>query len=367
MPSTKILSLSFRGFRNLQETTIEFNDINIIHGANGSGKSSLLEALYYLIHAKSFRTNHLNNLVQDTCKELMLFSRVQTHHGPANIGISRTESGDVETKYNQGKESPSFICKQVPMLYIDNNCYHYFTDGPHARRQFLNWGLFHMKHHFQTQWRNYNQTLKQRNACLKQRASSSIIASWDQALITLCEEIHEMREAYVDALTPIVDNLLKTLLGTSYSQVQLRYSPGWSLDKPLSLAFQEKIHRDRELGYTQIGAHRADLQLYYKKTAVQDHLSQGQLKLAAYALKLAQCILHKQEQGIASLFLIDDLQAELDPNKQQAIIGVLSDIGSQCFYTALDHGSILSLKPNTNAIKQMNIVSGQINTLKESA
>lgn len=360
MPQPCFDSLEISGLRNIRSASIQTNKVNVIHGQNGSGKSSLLEAIYYLVHAKSCRTSKAANLIQHNQEQLTVFARITTNSGSISAGISRDKNGKVNTKLNHETATSAIIAKNIPTQFIDTQCHTYFTDGPQQRRQYLNWGLFHMKQNFFSIWKNYNQTLRQRNAALKAKSSIQIISAWDVEYISLCEQIHSMRAAYIDQLKPIINNLLNTMLGTSYSQLTLRYNPGWNPDKPLAFSLQEKITRDLDLGYSQLGAHRADLQLYFKNTPAHEYLSQGQLKLASYALKIAQCILHKEQHSISSVFLIDDLQAELDPRKQKTVINLLTELDSQCFYTALDHAAVLTNQIKTSDINQFTINGGII-------
>jgi DNA replication and repair protein RecF len=356
----QISTLSVHHFRNLIQVDLTAAPINIISGDNGSGKSSLLEAMYYLAHSKSFRTSKPQRLIHHEEPCFSVFSTIETDTGTATLGVERTQSNQQKIKFNQAAETSSFVARHLPMQFIDSNCYQYFTEGPTLRRQFLNWGLFHMKHSFYSLWKNYNNVLKQRNAALRSKSQRAMIDSWDSQLIPLCEEIHSMRLEYVTRLSPIVKEILNSLLSTSYSQLELRYQPGWNADKPLSLTLQEKIYRDFELGYTQAGAHRADLQLFFMNKGAHEFLSQGQMKLAAYALKIAQCIIQKQDMGRSTIFLVDDLQAELDSKKQRKILTLFSELDNQCFYTALDQTSILGMLKGQNEIKTFPLVSGCI-------
>lgn len=358
MPQPFITAITIHQFRNIVSAQLKTAPINIISGDNGSGKSSLLEALYYLSHLKSFRTSKPQRLIHHDYDHFILNSTISLDKDTHNIGLQRTSSHNQTLKLNGETTKAQDIAYHLPMQFIDTQCHQYFTGGPEKRRQYLNWGLFHMKHSFLSTWKACTNLLKQRNAALKLRQLNELDC-WDHQWIPLCESIHEMRENYIEDLNPIFIRLIKELLNTEYPQVELRYQAGWNSDKPLALLLQERQYKDAEIGYTQLGPHRADLQMFINKRPAQDYLSQGQMKLSAYALKIAQSILQKESIGKSPIFLIDDIQAELDSSKQDRIIQLISDLHNQCFYTALAPNKLLKSLNSNNEITQFHVKHGE--------
>lgn len=322
-------------FRNIFEADQELSaHFNVFYGKNGAGKTSLLEALYYLAHGKSFRSHLSKRIIREGAEELIITAT--THAEQKNtIGLSRKLNGEKTIRLNgENLNSIAKITKLLPAQLISVDSYRLFHDGPKARRQILDWGLFHVKHEFHAVWQQFQHALKQRNAALKQRLSFSQVQLWDQELVANAEQLDNYRQTYTQAFQPILERLLDTFL-PDYP-LQLRYQRGWNKDHALAELLRENQQRDYQLGYTQAGPQRADLMLYTNNTPVQDHLSQGQQKLAAYAMKLAQGILLKQETGTAPLYLIDDLPSELDTEKQTIVLQLLADLEAQICITGIN-------------------------------
>lgn len=361
MPQPSITAMTIHHFRNIISCHLTTAPINIISGDNGSGKSSLLEALYYLSHLKSFRTSKPQRLIHHDHDQFILNSTITSDKDILNIGLKRTSAHEQTLKMNGETTKAQNIAYNLPMQFIDTQCHQYFTSGPEKRRQYLNWGLFHMKQSFLSTWKACTSLLKQRNAALKQRQLTDLDC-WDHQWIPLCESIDEMRQSYINQLNPIFIRLIKELLNTEYPQVELRYQAGWNTDKPLALLLQERQYKDAEIGYTQLGPHRADLQMFINRRPAQDYLSQGQMKLSAYALKIAQSILQKESTGKSPIFLIDDIQAELDSTKQDRIIQLISELNNQCFYTALEPHKLLQSLKNNMDVSQFHVKHGEFST-----
>jgi len=364
LPSPCVSSVVVENFRNIKSAELKTSTINIISGSNGSGKSSFLEALFYLSHFKSFRTSKPQRLIHHDSERFSLFCTATTDSGFVNVGVQRNLSHDQTLKLNYETAKTSTVAHHLPMQFLDTQCHELFTAGPALRRHFLNWGLFHMKQSFHHTWKNFCNILKQRNAILRQR-NINVLDSWDHQLTPLCEDIHTMRLDYVTQLTPIVKDLIKTLLNTDYPQVELRYQPGWNTDVCLASLLKDRLFKDLELGYTQLGPHRADLQIIVNNRPAQDYFSQGQMKLAAYALKISQCLLQKSINQKNTIFLIDDLQAELDTRKQSIIIGLLTELDNQCFYTSLNPSQLLESLERKNDITKFHVEHGRFSKAQE--
>ncbi len=359
MQTPNITALHVSNFRNIKSAVLNTPLINIISGTNGSGKSSLLEALYYLSHFKSFRTSKPQHLIHHDHDAFCLRTTVKTAPKLLTIGVQRATNHEQQIRLDNQTEKSSTIAQILPMQFIDTHCHQFFTEGPSSRRQYLNWGLFHMKQSFIHAWKQFNLVIKQRNAALRNR-QLDIIESWDHQLIPICEEIHQLRQEYVDLVKPTLIKLLGEVLGTEYPQVEMRYSPGWDTNKLLLTLMQERRFKDLELGYTQLGPHRADFQLIINNKNAKEYLSQGQMKLAAYSLKIAQSIAQKENTGKSTIFLVDDLQAELDKKKQSCIVNQISELKSQCFYTALDPDELLKLQNNSACVSQFHVKQGKL-------
>ena len=334
---TQITNLQISNFRNLRCVSIQpSTSFNIFYGQNGAGKTSILEAIYYSGFGRSFRTNNLSRLICENNNQFLLYYQLKVKDNEISIGIERGKDASRRIRLNGDNiRSIAPIAKLLPIQLISTDSYRFFHDGPKLRRQFMNWGLFHVEPTFFPFWQQFLQLLKQRNAALKMKASSKEVSIWDSELVDLSEKINKQREKYVDQLKPLLEKLLSTILN-SFS-LKLSYQPGWnSIDSSFKKALSDCYRKDLALGYTSIGPHRADLQLLLDSaTPAGEVLSQGQQKLASYALYLAQGQLVQTLANKTPIYLIDDLPSELDPQKRSFLSSLLTRLNAQVFITGI--------------------------------
>ncbi len=331
--------LSVRNLRNLQQFSITLNPhLNLIVGDNGSGKTSFLEAIHLLTLARSFRTRINKYLVQHEQEALQIFGQMSDG---TQLGVEKTRRGKTRIKVNQeDKRSAVELIEQTPVLLVNPDSYKLLDAGPQNRRQFLNWGVFHVKHSFLPLWQRLQKAVKQRNAALKSGVGDRDIQLWDEEIVNSSLAIDCLRKDYLEEFIPIFHNILKKLLEVD---LQLDYYPGWDADCELGSVLQAGLMRDRSLGYTQSGAHRVDLRFKVGNVAATMSLSRGQQKMVVYALKLAQMLLLKQKTDKDCLFLIDDLPSELDLHRQELLFSLLGELQAQVFVTAIDVDQVISL------------------------
>jgi len=337
--------LALYNFRNLKQVNISFNEgINCIIGANGSGKTSLLEAIYYLSHLKSFRTQQLQRLINYESNSFTLHAKIIDHYQSLQtIGISRILGEEGVTKLSgECKIKASDVAEVLPVLLIHPNSYHFLDHGPKFRRQLMDWGVFHVEHTFFDTWKRYNRLLKQRNAIIRTGADYHLVAPWDVEFCGLANKISNFREVYLNKLIPVVNQLLEKLI--NLSELSIDYHRGWAKDENIESIIMRSYEKDIERGYSYYGPHRADLVLKIRKHPVHEVLSRGQQKLLIIAIRLAQGLLLKQITGKSCLFLLDDVTAELDVRCRKYVFSLLKEIDAQVFMTLLDSSGYETLK-----------------------
>ena len=208
--------------------------------------------------------------------------------------------------------------------------------GPHERRRFLDWGVFHVEHDYLAAWRRYRRVLGQRNAALKTGQSDG---SWDEGLLEAGLVVDSARTRYVQALAGALEGLGEALLGRSLG---IAYRAGWREGLSFPEALSRSRERDRGTGVTQVGPHRADLQISLDTRGVREEVSRGQQKLVAAGLVLAQIRVFAADRGDGGVLLVDDPSAELDEKALEGLIGVLRSLPAQRILTGL---SAASLRP----------------------
>ncbi|WP_024872015.1 DNA replication/repair protein RecF [Tolumonas lignilytica] len=328
--------LQIQHFRNLSQAEIYPSDgMNLLLGLNGSGKSSVLEAIHYLSLGRSFRTHLTNRVIMQGEKAFTLFAQLQLDDQSVSVGLQKDRQGDTQLKIG-GKNADKLaqLASLLPLQLIHPEGYNLLTGGPQQRRAFVDWGVFHAEQAFFPLWGKVRRLLKQRNALLRQSAQYAPLAYWDQLLVECSQALSVFRQQYCQALLPLVQQICQELL-PEYT-FQATFYAGWQQEQDLSLLLQENFERDRQLGHTAIGPHRADLRLRAEGVPVQDLLSRGQLKLLVCALRLAQGLYLRQHSEKTCLFLIDDFASELDAEKRYVLAKRLQQCESQVFITAID-------------------------------
>ena len=331
-----IVSLSVERFRNLEPLDAAFSpQLNIFSGENAAGKTSILESLYVLARARSFRTNNLDKAVRQGTDGFHLVARVQKAAGSEiPVGLS-WRSGKMTAKINRTpvKRLSELACL-FPVQWVGGNIHRLIEEGPVQRRQYLDWGLFHVKPGYIQVWKRYHKLLKQRNAALRASRSIDELNVWNSELAIAGTDLHNMRKPYVNELVGDVAQFMVDLSGSQDRPV-IQYRKGWKSGVSLKEMLDSGLEKDRELGYTRAGPHRADLLFLVNDRPVIENYSRGQQKLFVIALQIAQAQLLKATHNENSLFLLDDLGAELDIANQQRVMKMLYQFEAQVFITSI--------------------------------
>lgn len=329
--------------RNLLSLHIEpHSGINFVVGANGSGKTSLLEAISMLSRGRSFRTPQIRKVISHEHRDLTVFGQlaVDGESPQHRIGIRRTSGGETLAKIDgERKDRLSDLALMLPTVDVESSSFELVDGGPSVRRELLDWGLFHVEHRFLEVWKRYRTALEQRNALLKAGDGSALKQSllyWDSQLAEHGHALDSLRQDYFDKFAVTLSALAERYLGLMSITVQ--YLPGWNqLHYPSLLAcLQQNRGAELEKARSLYGPHRADLEIRWEGQPARDICSRGQKKLVIYAVRLAQVVMYQQARGSTPILLLDDLPAELDKSNIERVSRFLCDYPCQSFITAID-------------------------------
>ena len=323
--------LSFRNLTNFKVQNL--SKANLIIGPNGVGKTSILEAIYFLSLGRSFRTSLFKKIIQNEQDHFIVQASLMNG---SKLGIQKNYDGgsiiriDEETKKNIAENA-----LLLPVQVIDPEAFSLLQSGPEARRKFFDWGVYQAFPHFYDYWREYQRLLRQRNAAIRNQMPLEMIVIWDPQLIKVTKTIDLLRRAYLERFSPVFSKYFETLLGDAYLSIDLNYHPGWRDD--YAEALSGRVQRDLELGYTFSGPHRFDLKIKTESGCMaSDFFSRGQQKLTVIALKLAQAALCSEEKQKKVIFLLDDIAAELDAVRRNQLADLLKAISCQYFITGVE-------------------------------
>lgn len=329
--------LHIERIRNLTELQLDgLQSFNVIYGDNGSGKSSVLEAIHVLATGRSFRTASLKQVIQHAQRDALILLQA----GDDRIGVLKQSNAEHVLKRNGNLvESQSELARLLPVQLIDPESMGLLDQGSQPRRQLLDWLMFHLEPSFHLEWLRYQRALRQRNASLKSMQHQSLLPAWNQALAQHGEHLHQVRQSVVQLWQPVLQAQLKQLL--PQLEIEMQYDAGFNTTIGLCADLEQHTLRDQQRGHTSVGAHRADLSFKMALGRAEQVLSRGQKKLLILGLRLSQlCLLHQRQRS--TVVLLDDMAAELDAAAQQRLLGVLQNLKSQVFLTtllpnALDH------------------------------
>lgn len=350
----KLHEIQISHLRNVRNLRVQLHPrFTIIQGLNGSGKTTFLEAIYLLSCGRSFRAHELSALINYDASALTVFA--DSVDGQ-RLSIQKSISSPTIARINGGTcRSSSELAHLLPCQVFYADLFDFINAGPSWRRTLLDWGLFHVEHRYHAVWKEYKHVLKQRNALLKEKAPPPHFLPWDTQLSNFAEQLHLMREKYMDRLVPVFNQVLQEIATVECS---LKYEKGWDKKKegiPLIQVLSEQFASDCLRQFTQYGAHQADIQIVSRQSKAKYGLSRGQQKIAIFALKLAQCQLLNKP----CLYLIDDLGAELDSEHIKRVLSYLKKIEGQFVLTAhlkdafidlIEEKSVILLKDEGKAI-----------------
>lgn len=322
--------------RNLSAVDLNFGpQFNVFIGANGSGKTSLLEAIYLLGIGRSFRAKSMRQVISFGAEQCVVRAKMNTSDADINNGlwlaVERGSDGTTQYKIGgQTEKSAAELTKILPVQLIDVNSHLLLEGGPTNRRQFMDWGVFHVEHTFLQHWRLMQRALDQRNMLLKQRQVPPEM--WNETFIKYAQAVDAARLAYIERFKPMFLGLISEMLGLN--TVELRYNRGWKSAQELREVLYDNISTDLAYGYTTKGPQRADLEVLVDGRAAKDVLSRGQIKIFVCIMLLARAKLLQDTR--AGVFLIDDLHAELDRHSCGLFINAIREMGCQVFITGIE-------------------------------
>jgi DNA replication and repair protein RecF len=392
--------LQISHLRNLTQISLEPAACNIIIGANGSGKTSLLEAIFLLSRGKSFRHYQPKRYIQHHQNNTTVHAKLNDSR---TLAIQKQADATTILRLNQTTVyNQSVLTEQLPTLLIDPSTMDMLEQGSASRRQLLDWLVFHMKQGFHPQWMAYQRLLKQRNSLLKStrhltQVQLSELKSWDKGLSNHAALIHHYREQVFTEWQLYFAKSIVQLLPSYAEQLSLSYNAGYDTSVALDVQLNERLEQDLQLGYTRIGNHRADIHVHWRsdesisdqmpdartaasansiqtklptlKEQAANVLSRGEKKLLITALRLSQLpLLLNDEESSNSLnddlssratpvVLLDDITAELDNRAIEILLSTLARLPCQVFMTSLTD-DILPLvnelwsQPNVFHVKQ---------------
>ena len=337
----RLESLTIRKVRNLTDIQITPGaEVNIIYGENAAGKTALLESIYLLSKARSFRTAHIKEVIQHNQDELMVSATITDKNRKdraVNTGI-RKSGKETEIRHNGERvKSVSEQAKNVVVQTAIPDNAKVLTGSPKDRRKWIDWALFHVEHDYLQVWHSYHHALRNRNALLRKPTKDDEFFVWEDMMATTAKKLGNMWRNYLVRLQQYYQEIAgEHPCGSVVFDVKNEKTKTDSFLKYLQSTRQSDI----KAGYTQQGPHKADFEFKVYKKHANTVFSRGQIKLFVTMLSIAQANLLKNEKGVTPIILVDDLAAELDKKAVTMVLRLLYDEKMQLFITTTEPDSI---------------------------
>ncbi len=353
----RISRLGVKNYRNLEENSFDFNDkINYIYGDNAQGKTNLIESIWMLTGARSFRGTKDNNIVSFEAETAKIDGKLFFEQRDQSISIffangrRRVFLNDIPRTY------PTEIIGKFRAVLFTPSHLALVKDGPESRRKFIDAALCQLTPTYPQLMVKYNQTLKHRNILLKnsqmQNIKSGLFEVWNYKLAELGSKIIKKRLEYLSRLErEALINYCeissgKESLKISYISSIFKGDPSTKSEAEIEKEFLHYLNceqkRDEKRGFTSKGPHKDDLEIFLQGKSLKQFGSQGQQRSAVLALKLAEATVMNQLTGESPVVLLDDVMSELDETRKNYMIESLENW--QTFITGCEKNLVSSFE-----------------------
>lgn len=330
----ELVSLVVKRLRNLVNLHIKPSTrMNIIYGENAAGKTAILESIYLLSKARSFRTSQIKDVIQHDQENLMVSGVIADNDKTINIGIRKSRT---ETEIKYGRKRIRTVSEQAKNVVIQAAILEHtkmFTGSPRDRRKWGDWALFHVEQDYLKNWHNYYYALRNRNALLRGGRREEEFFIWEKEMNITAKKMHDMWEHYLVLLHKYYQEVAQI---SPYTEI-LFSTKNRKLEADDFLEHLQLTRQsDIKVGFTQHGPHKADFEFKINDKHIATVFSRGQIKRFMMMLSVAQTRLLKMEKDITPIFLIDDFNSELDKKTVMITLELLYAENIQLFITTTD-------------------------------
>ena len=332
-------------------------------GVNGSGKTTLLESIYLMVRGRTFRGRKAGSITTEGERRLRIEGRFGLGQGSDEIGLvfERAERGT--QRWLDGVEMLGERPWQCPVRIklIGENPQSLWEGEPVVRRGLLDWNVFHVEHQVGRLRMDLRRVLGQRNAAL--RMSPPDPSPWDASFLEIARRMTEIRAAFMEQWRREFVDLavaFSFLTGTD-----LHFERGWSMTSELVEALAASRVAEIQRGQTLVGPHRADFSIRRDDRPLR--FSRGQAKVVVLLLQLAAERVHRAAGLSPSLWLLDDLESELDDDTNARILDLLNGTGSQRISTHLPRRHDRHLTGSTGYARMFHVEHGCVSPWQAEA
>lgn len=323
-------SLQLVNFKNYESVRLEFsNNINVLVGTNGSGKTNLLDAIYYLSITKSAFLSSDQHLIKNGEKFFSIKGVMQTDKDETEIfcAVQPGNKKVVREGANDYQKISDHIGK-YPVVLIAPDDTELVREGSEERRKFFDSIISQIDKSYLESLIQYNHVLKQRNSLLKmfsegKRFDAVALETYDRVLISKGEAIFARRKKFVEEFKPVFLQYYEVIV-ESAEQVDLQYDSDL-LNTAFADGLKRNLEKDLQYQRTNFGVHKDDYIFSLASGDLKRLGSQGQKKSFIIALKLTQFEIIEKTKGIRPILLLDDIFDKLDDLRIEKLLQMIRD------------------------------------------
>jgi DNA replication and repair protein RecF len=352
-------SLYLEKFRLFDSKKIDLSpERSLIVGKNGSGKTSILEAVEILFSGKSFRSSNTLDCIKHSDSFFKIAALGKSNEIDLRLETSKSSEGRISTKRSLGGKR--IKSSEAPLIQAVLGKHLRMVEGePELRRDFVNRLMFHVKPETSTLNNTYNKALQQRNRSLRKKLPIEQLNNWTEQVLELGMKLSKEQYDFFKVLKEVsIDYILNETEENNIEflkNVNLHFISGWDTSKTMRKCFQDSLPKDMALGYTTQGPHRQDFVFSVDKKKAAANLSRGQVKLLIILVFLSSYYVINRFSKRESLLLIDDIGSEVDEDNLKILFNIISKDKNQVILTAIDGSFLDQMNENLKQFKRINL------------
>ena len=332
-----VRNLELSQFRNYQSCISKFSQgINWIYGANGQGKTNLVEALYYLCNLESFRTRKISQLLQEKSAEAVITAQVESKNVQHLIRVNLSNKGRQVILDNSLVRKVSEYTPTFMALALTPEDVNLFRNAPQERRKFFNRIISFNDSIYIKDFKEYSKIIAEKNALLKQ-GNTDQLPLWDDMLARSAVKLMKQRNDFVESVNKYLSEVFKGLSGRC-EILKLVYKPSLITydfkESEILLQLKKNLTRDLQYGFAVTGPHRDEYHLILDGKKDRDYFSQGEFRITNLSLIMTINRLLFERYSFTPVMIFDDLFSELDDEVVNAVFKYFLHLKNQIFITS---------------------------------
>ncbi len=323
-----IKTLKLIDYRSYSEKIFNFDDkLNILVGKNAQGKTNVLEAIFFAVIGRSFKASKEKEVIKWGKHRAYIAGDFSKKYRDQKIEIIFDENKKKSIKIDGiGIHKIGELMGTTNAVFFSPDELKLVKESPEERRRFMNIDISQTNKRYFYLIGRYEKVLANRNKLLKSTGDISAIKDtidiWDRALSDIAEKIARERSKFIEELTPLA-KLAHQYISGGKEDIEIKYISsfdGENYGEKMFKALQKNLEKDFKLGYTTVGVHRDELDIYLNGSEVKSYGSQGQQRTVALSMKLAELEIIKNRIGEYPILLLDDVFSELDSERRKKLL-----------------------------------------------